>query len=116
MPPLPAPLFAYAPGERLPIDAQQKLAAIARYRSQTESDDPTTNWLSSFARREEITFPERYRRVDGRWVMRHARPLDPDTRVYEVGGFVELNRWGPEGFAESTVSAVTTSSSRSTSP
>ncbi|MFT3707041.1 MAG: PIG-L family deacetylase [Archangium sp.] len=115
MPPLPSPLFAYLPSERLEIDAQQKLAMIAFYRSQTESDDATTNWLSSFARKDEITFPERYERRVDRWVQVGSHSRDANTRVLDTGdGFVEFNRWSPEGlFMESEVRPL--SSSQSTS-
>lgn len=92
MPPLPGALRHYRPLERNPIDAQQKLSAIAKHLSQA-GPDATSNWLSSFARAEEIFFPERYERVDGRW---QRRPL-------AVHGYREVDTWGPDGFAATEV-------------
>lgn len=66
-PELPTPLMPgkYAtmiPDERVPIDAQRKLAAINLYRSQLSP------WLTSFARKDEVFFLETYERKDGHWV------------------------------------------------
>lgn len=79
LPPLPAPLAAYAPPERLEVDAAWKLGLITRYRSQT-GPAPTGDWLASFARRDEAFFPESYQRLGGRWV---RAPLE-ETRVLAV--------------------------------
>jgi len=61
-PPLPGKFAAMVPSERVPIDAQRKLAAINLYRSQVSP------WLTSFARKDEAFFPETYERKDGHWV------------------------------------------------
>lgn len=107
VPALPGPLRNYAPAERNAVDAELKLAAIAKHVSQA-SPDATTNWLSSFARKEEVFFPERYERKDGKW-----------QRVSGVPhGYSEHDVWGPEGFSASEVQPPPepASSSRSTRP
>lgn len=56
--PLPDPLGSYAPRELLRVDdAQAKLGAIAKFRSQL-GDDPDHDWLVTFARAEEPFYPE----------------------------------------------------------
>ncbi|MFO0593973.1 MAG: PIG-L family deacetylase [Myxococcaceae bacterium] len=87
MPPLPAPLAAYAPLERLSIDPLKKLNAIAVYVSQT-GPDAKANWLSSFARVDEVFFPERYVRQQNHW-----------ERAEPTPGVTEQDRWGPDGYA-----------------
>jgi LmbE family N-acetylglucosaminyl deacetylase len=110
--PLPPPLDAYVPAERLPTDAHRKLALISKYPSQTGAV-VTEDWLSSFARPEEVFFPEQYERRDGHWlrtaVTRAPAPLHaadgttlrldprPDEHV------TERTLWGPEGLLELTV-------------
>lgn len=111
MPPLPAPHEAYLASERLPTDARKKLGLLALYPSQIGST-PSTDWLSSFARREEIYFPERLVRHDGRWRRAPLRepfevPLGRETSVvvnaslaFELevaAGHVTLRRDSPAG-------------------
>ncbi len=69
--PLPAPLEGYVPSERVPADGNLKLAAIERYRSQLGTR-PRTNWLMSFARAEEVFFPEVLERDATSWERRPA--------------------------------------------
>lgn len=92
MPPLPGELRDYQPLERNRIDAGKKLVAIAKHVSQAGTD-PRSNWLSSFARADEVFFPERYERVGGRW---QRRPL-------VVNGYREQDTWGPDGFSATEV-------------
>jgi len=58
-PPLPG---ALQPTERVAVDPLLKLAAIQKYTSQLSP------WLTSFARKDEVFFPERYVREGNRWV------------------------------------------------
>jgi LmbE family N-acetylglucosaminyl deacetylase len=68
VPALPAPLERFVPRERLPVDPSFKLEVISDYPSQTGSV-PRTDWLASFARREEVFYPETLVRAkSGRWV------------------------------------------------
>lgn len=68
MPPLPAPMEKYLPRERLPVEPSFKLEVISQYDSQTGLT-PRTDWLASFARREETFYPEELVRTDsGRWL------------------------------------------------
>ena len=67
VPALPPPHEGYVPTERLPVDAHRKFLAITKYPSQT-GPSPRTDWLASFARREELFFPARYTHLEGRWV------------------------------------------------
>lgn len=97
VPPLPGPLATYAPDERFPADAQHKLAAIAFYTSQAGTR-PRTDWLSSFARKEEVFFTERYVREGSRWVQAGSTATNENERVLHRGAFDELNVWGSEGF------------------
>ncbi|MBL9037225.1 MAG: PIG-L family deacetylase, partial [Archangium sp.] len=92
IPPLPAPLGGYAARARRPIDAQHKLEAISEFRSQFERP-LKAEWLSAFARPEEVFFPERLARSpSGRWLREptseHAvRELEIwPTPEDEVGG------------------------------
>lgn len=59
-PPLPRPLAETI--ERFPVDPLKKLAAIKKYTSQLSP------WLTSFARKDETFFPEKYVRVGDHWV------------------------------------------------
>lgn len=108
MPPLPAPLAGYLPDERLPVDAKRKLELISNYTSQAGTQ-PKLDWLSSFARPEEIFFTERYEHVGGRWVQRGAT-REGDTTTLRTGDFVETQRWSDGRFAVTSVAP--TSSSR----
>lgn len=63
-PPLPGMFATMVPSERVPIDAQRKLAAIKLYRSQLSP------WLTSFARKDEVFYLETYERKDGRWAVK----------------------------------------------
>lgn len=72
VPPLPAPLEAYVPRERLPVDPGWKLRVLSEFTSQIGAA-PQLDWLAAFARREEVFFPEVLVRAgDGRWVRRPA--------------------------------------------
>lgn len=62
-PELPTPALPFeGPSERLPVDSLRKLEAIQKYTSQLSP------WLTSFARKDELFFPEKYAREEGRWV------------------------------------------------
>ncbi len=63
----PAVLAGVEAVERPPVDASWKLALITHYPSQT-GPEPVRNWLASFARPNELFFPERYEREGARWV------------------------------------------------
>lgn len=82
-PPLPEPLERYLPSERLHVDPRLKTQVIALYPSQT-GPSLYSDWLSAFARREEIFYPERYVREGERWV--RAPPAD--------GGFLATVQLG----------------------
>lgn len=77
MPPLPAPLEAYRPKERWPVDPAVKLATLALYPSQI-GPHPQDDWLAAFARREEVFFPELLVRQGRRW------DKSPRERVFTV--------------------------------
>lgn len=73
-PPLSGRLSGYQARERLPVpsscrladpDANPKVRAIAAHASQTRGD--RASYLFSFARADEVFFPETYRRERGRW-------------------------------------------------
>lgn len=102
MPPLPKSMAEYLPNERTVIDAEQKLALITNYHSQT-GPQPRADWLASFARKEEVYFDERYVRVGGHWVQAESSPGTPGERALAVGEFIEWNRWGPDGFSAAGV-------------
>ena len=63
-PELPTPLPFPEPSERLAVDPLRKLEAIKKYTSQLSP------WLTSFARADELFFPEEYTREGGRWITR----------------------------------------------
>jgi LmbE family N-acetylglucosaminyl deacetylase len=69
-PPVPGALAGQAPGERVSVDPMLKLSAIEKYRSQLSP------WLTSFARRDEVFFTERYSRRGNRWVSTDEAPAD----------------------------------------
>lgn len=71
MPPLPSPLQGYSPDERLPSDAALKMGVIAHYPSQT-GPAPTSDWLASFAKSDEVFFTERWRFDPARKSMRRV--------------------------------------------
>ncbi len=100
--PLPPPWTGYLPDERIPVDAQRKLLFIARYTSQA-GNEPQQDWLSSFARREEVFFTERYVREGARWVQAGSTPRSATERVLAVGTYEEWNQWGADGFAAAGV-------------
>ncbi len=129
MPPLPAPLEAYAPGLRRPIDAQQKLDVISTYVSQA-GVDPTTDWLSSFARADEVYWPEALWDFDeavtltlpSEWRGYHftaegvtdaaGRPLRTwaattrlTLRLRRAGAYQEVLAWGDDGFMAGWIAA-----------
>ncbi len=64
MPPLPPPKGGYAPTERLRIDAEAKLRVISTYVSQSPTEIEA-DWLSSFARTDEVFWVERYEHDEG---------------------------------------------------
>jgi LmbE family N-acetylglucosaminyl deacetylase len=66
IPPLPFPHETYAARERLSVDAKWKLEVLSQHPSQT-GPKPMADWLASFARREEVFFPERLSRFKGHW-------------------------------------------------
>ncbi len=115
LPPLPKSLAAYTPDERLTADAQRKLTAIGKYTSQAGTQ-PRLDWLSSFARREEAFFTERYVREGPRWVQEGSRAISPTERVKAMGSFEEWNQWGPEGFAAAGVRLTSRTSSSQSAP
>lgn len=92
-PPLPGRLAEYLPTERLPVDAARKLAAIDKYTSQLSP------WLTSFARKDEVFFPERYVREGKRWVRVGGEQKPGGIRVDREGSFEELTFWTDAGFA-----------------
>ena len=92
-PPLPRGLAGYVPTERLPVDATRKLAAITKYTSQLSP------WLTSFARPDEVFFPEQYVREGGHWVRAGGKTRADGVHVNREGGFDELTRWSELGFA-----------------
>lgn len=102
MPALPAPLARYLPTDRMPIDARRKLDLIGRHRSQLDTT-LEADWLSAFAKREELFFTERLRRHGHRWLQAGAKQLDADRTELDVNGFTETNTWGPAGFSAVTV-------------
>lgn len=91
-PPLPGRLAGYLATERMPVNAQHKLDAITRYTSQLSP------WLTSFARKDEVFFPEKYERVADRWVRTGGAQRPDGGRVNRDGEFEELSRWSPDGF------------------
>ena len=91
-PPLPGRLAEYLPTERLPVDARKKLEAIDKYTSQLSP------WLTSFARKDEVFFPEKYVREGKRWVRIGGEQSGPGLRIDREGTFQELTRWTDAGF------------------
>ncbi|MEQ1731467.1 MAG: PIG-L family deacetylase [Vicinamibacterales bacterium] len=91
-PPLPGRLAGYLATERRPVNAQHKLAAITRHTSQLSP------WLTSFARKDEAFFPEKYERVADHWVRTGGVERSGGVRVNREGDFDELTRWGEDGF------------------
>lgn len=91
-PPLPRSLAGYLPTERLPVDAARKLEAITKYASQLSP------WLTSFARKDEVFFPEQYVREGGHWARAGGDPLPDGARVNREGAFEEVTRWSDSGF------------------
>ncbi|MBL8955152.1 MAG: PIG-L family deacetylase, partial [Myxococcaceae bacterium] len=77
--PLPAPYDLYVPSERVPADARLKLAAISHHVSQLGAT-PHASWLMSFARPEELFFPEAFERGNWGWERRLATS-DPATEL-----------------------------------
>ncbi|MBK7864889.1 MAG: PIG-L family deacetylase [Archangiaceae bacterium] len=76
VPPLPAPLEAYAPTERVRTDGRAKQALIAGYASQV-GPQLEQSWLLSFARADEIFFAETLARDDaGHWSAGPAQVLE----------------------------------------
>lgn len=131
MPPLPRPLGGYAPTRREPIDADQKLDVISTYISQAGAD-PETDWLSSFARADEIFWPEDLEQFDEEqtlllpavWRGYALSPTGVTTpegktlrswdetkhltlRVRHVGAYDEVLAWGDEGFVAGWVRLAT---------
>lgn len=80
MPPLPKALAGYAPSVRLRIDADAKLRVINTYVSQSPVD-MEADWLASFARTDEVFWPETYESEDGHWVQ---SPDEGEATTLEV--------------------------------
>lgn len=91
-PPLPGKMAGYEPAERVAIDPLIKLEAIKKYTSQLSP------WLTSFARRDEVFFPERYVRAGQRWVRAGGKQREDQALANREGEFVELTRWTDTGF------------------
>ena len=69
-PALPGKLAGQKPSERLSVNPMLKLSAIEKYRSQLSP------WLTSFARKDEVFFPEKYSRKGKKWVSADDAPVD----------------------------------------
>jgi LmbE family N-acetylglucosaminyl deacetylase len=94
--PLPRALSGYLPRERLAIDPEAKLALISHYHSQLEAD-LKSDWLASFARREEDFFPQELTRGDGGWISapeRHSFTVTFTTPAH----FTVTSASGPETY------------------
>ncbi len=91
-PPLPGAMSGYEPTERVPVDPLIKLEAIKKYTSQLSP------WLTSFARRDEVFFPERYVRAGQRWVRAGGKQREDQAHANREGEFLELTRWTDAGF------------------
>ena len=76
-----------------PVEPLLKLDAITKYKSQLSP------WLTSFARKDEVFFPEKYERVGGHWVRVDGEARADGSRVNREGPFVEQTDWGDGGFA-----------------
>ncbi len=110
-PPLPPPLEAYRPTERLAIDGAAKLGVIGLYPSQLDEPLPT-DWLAGFARADEVFFTERLVRKGSRWVQ--AGSSDGEVRVLPLEtGLEEVNEWASGRFSAARVQRA---SSRSATP
>lgn len=105
MPPLPEPLAAYAPDERLPVAPAWKLRLIARFASQT-GPSAEQDWLAGFARREEVFFTERLvRQASGRWVSEGSTAVTAhELRRGLPGGLQERTVWNAGRFARLEIS------------
>lgn len=95
MPELPGALEGYTADERVPVHASAKLEWLSKFESQL--DQPLqADWLSSFARRDELFFTESYERKAGRWVTRDAA-VEGDARSLTSrarhGSFIERCTW-----------------------
>lgn len=111
LPPLPAPLDGYTPDERLPIDANAKLGAIAFFRSQLD-DGLEADWLTGFARRDERFFVERCERRDARVT---CSPPDATVecdastcRSRRADGYEETSVWVGSDFTRLSVRPAST--------
>ncbi len=80
MPPLPKALAGYVAQEKLRINAEAKLSVITTYVSQSPADIEA-DWLASFARTDEVFWPERYERDDGHLVQ---SPDDGEATTLDV--------------------------------
>lgn len=130
MPPLGSPYLGYAASEQVPIDGRRKGALLMHYGSQL-GPVPLDDWLMSFARSNEVFFPERYERRGPHWVpvgstdslveqtalesfARFPVAAGPLTlNTLHAGEFDELSLFGAHGFiGQVVVPAGTRSSSR----
>ena len=122
MPPLPKPLGGYSPPVRHPIDAELKLDVLSTYISQAGAD-PETDWLSSFARADEVFWPEDFENFDdeetlllptvwngygltatgvaspeGKTIRSWKETKHLTLRVRHLSAYDEVLAWGDEGF------------------
>ncbi|MBL8918041.1 MAG: PIG-L family deacetylase [Myxococcaceae bacterium] len=118
-PPLPPPLEGYEADERLPIDADAKLATIGFYRSQL--DQPLdTDWLASFARRDERFFTERCERRAARVICAPPNAslgCDGASCVARrADGYDETSTWRGQDFISLVIGARRPSPERTATP
>ena len=100
--PLPKPLQTYAPREVLPVNAERKFEVISLYPSQT-GRTPRVSWLASFARTDEVFYPEHLvREPSGRWVRAQAqgRPATELELDLTGGGSARLTAFRADGSDE----------------
>ncbi len=116
MPPLPDPLTAYAPRERLALpasllagqpSASGKFLAIATYVSQTGLD-PARDWLATFARADEVFYPEHLvlDAVRGRIDRAVGPGSAPMECVFTAGPTSDAAAWTVRFLAEGTGSGA----------
>jgi LmbE family N-acetylglucosaminyl deacetylase len=110
MPPLPGPLAEYRADERVVINRQKKLELLRHYSSQVNAG-LESDWLASFARRDEVFFTETFARVQGHMVGipgSGGRPVCADRGDFECAVAVaskltEHNQWTARGFSKQSI-------------